>query len=1261
MKKYLLLILVTCIGIVSSCQYDDDELWGSVDDLANRVSALETLTQQMNGDIAALQAVITAVENRVAISEVEKLTDGYILHFTNGTTATIKHGKDGADGKDGQDGTAGADGEDGKDGADGADGKDGKDGKDAPYIYIAKDNGVYYWTLTVDGKTDWLTDEAGNKIPVTGAAGADGEDGKDGADGEDGKDAPAGSDGKDGRTPTLRINAQGEWEVSYDGTNYTKVAGAANAVTSLKQGDPGKASIFQSVTATEGAVIITMKDGNEYTVLRLKDGLRFYSDDKLENPVQPKEMTWKSGFTTGKFYFTLDLNNPEFEVKAEEFEVNVDTTDNFVELTLLDGTKAAKARAVILFFNKQRTLTSVFKFKHFEVDPTGNIAAVNTVLDMLGTTEELNVQIPKLDATSTNADGNGGVVKVPVVEGATQEGTGTNLTLNFTDKVTTSPEKPLVIKQEAPASTPVQEGVSVNNVNLNFSNKVEYIDLQTPNSSVTLTGGQTLTDVTALTGENTLYVDSVEINNLKVKGGNIHIYPEGYIKGHLKNESDKTITIYLEPGATVEKNLPNGFQPETEDFVIVYVSPKLYIKNKEFAYALSREYPENVTLNKKEYAEFEEAWAQTITSLNFSFKNYTISSLEGIEHFKNLTYLKAYQVGLVECDLSQNTKLEQVGLNLNDSLKVLDLSQNTELKEISASYTGLKSLDLSNNPKMTFVNVCGNKEMTGLNVKGCTELTNVWVSETGLKELDLSGCSKLIELQCDLNEALTAINLTGCSSLVTFTCQNSESLSKLVYDNLSALTDLKYGHTQISLTKSQLEQLTQVTTLGCAGRYSDTGVLDIPDAMKARLVYLECQNNNLNALDLSEYPNLVVLQCYWNNLTELNANAAPHLQTLRCFSNRIDSLNVSTLTKLSSLDCGNHQTGEDVDVYISIGQNQKWNSQWVNGDYNKGIVVHAIPVTLEECAKYGGTYTMTDRIWAEAPLIVEGELVLNMNGHIYSGPLFISDYQDPEQWKTYMVVKPGASLTINAGQGDAQLNSGQCLELLSSIRMVGGDSNAKSKVVINGGWICGTYYGIVVDEDCPDAEIVINDGLIEGDWNNAFNGVGIFNPGQAKVTVNGGTVKGHGSAIEMQGGELHITDGQFIAKQSEFGEGTTPEIGNVLRGAAIVVSPRTDVKVNITGGTFADDNCASALYFTAGGTEPNTSISISGGIFNRRLYSDGPSRFISGGRFKVKPNDNYIKDGKIAVQNGSYYEIVSGTSGGSTSLPSWDKDNLGNN
>ena len=176
LKKFFVLMLVALTAITSSCKYDDDELWDTVNSLAERISALETLTKQMNSDIAAMQSVISALENKVYVSEVEKLTDGYILHFTDGTTATIKNGTNGLN------------------------------GKDAPVINVKQENGVYYWTITVDGETTWLTDDKGNKLPVSGT------------DGENG------TNGKNGVTPLLKVDGDGYWMVSYDnGSSYTYV------------------------------------------------------------------------------------------------------------------------------------------------------------------------------------------------------------------------------------------------------------------------------------------------------------------------------------------------------------------------------------------------------------------------------------------------------------------------------------------------------------------------------------------------------------------------------------------------------------------------------------------------------------------------------------------------------------------------------------------------------------------------------------------------------------------------------------------------------------------------------------------------------------------------------------------------------------------------------------------------------------------------------------------------------------------------------
>lgn len=60
---------------------------------------------------------------------------------------------------------------------------------------IALDGGVYYWTLTTKGTTEWLKDDQRNRLPVSPETGT------------------PGTPGADGTTPQLSVDAQGYWMV----------------------------------------------------------------------------------------------------------------------------------------------------------------------------------------------------------------------------------------------------------------------------------------------------------------------------------------------------------------------------------------------------------------------------------------------------------------------------------------------------------------------------------------------------------------------------------------------------------------------------------------------------------------------------------------------------------------------------------------------------------------------------------------------------------------------------------------------------------------------------------------------------------------------------------------------------------------------------------------------------------------------------------------------------------------------------------------
>ena len=275
MKKIHLLLLGLTICLFSACH---DKLWDAIDDLDVRVARLEELCKEMNTNIVSIQTIVNVVQSGdyiTGVTEIKKDGEviGYTITFGQHDPITIYHGQDG------------------KDGADGKDGQDGQNGSaNAPVIGVAQDtDGVYYWTLN----GEWLLDDNGNKLPVSGkdgqngtngSNGQDGADGKDGQDGEDGKDGANGQDGKDGITPQLKIE-DGYWYISYDnGAIWTQLGKATgedgkDGVDGAdgkdgqngadgKDGQDGD-SMFQSVTQDENYVYLTLADG---TVIKIAKG-----------------------------------------------------------------------------------------------------------------------------------------------------------------------------------------------------------------------------------------------------------------------------------------------------------------------------------------------------------------------------------------------------------------------------------------------------------------------------------------------------------------------------------------------------------------------------------------------------------------------------------------------------------------------------------------------------------------------------------------------------------------------------------------------------------------------------------------------------------------------------------------------------------------------------------------------------------------------------------------------------------------------------
>lgn len=297
--KHLWLWMLLAIVAISSCKYDDTDLWNKVNSLDDRLTNIEESLTKMNTDISAMSSIINALEGNVYVSEVTETKDdsgnvtGYVIKFSDGTAATIANGKDGADGADGMNGT---------------DGKDGVNGKDAPVIGVKKDvDGKYYWTQTIAGETTWLSDEAGNKMPVTGA---------------------------DAVTPLLKVNAEGYWMISYDGgLTYEEMLDEAGYPVKAvgKDGQDGQ----NGADGQDGA---NGQDGDSwFTDVEVieKGGVRFlvitFNGEKIELPINQSLADldkiavttenigeWDRGYITPEGYFVYRENGADVRSRAVE-------------------------------------------------------------------------------------------------------------------------------------------------------------------------------------------------------------------------------------------------------------------------------------------------------------------------------------------------------------------------------------------------------------------------------------------------------------------------------------------------------------------------------------------------------------------------------------------------------------------------------------------------------------------------------------------------------------------------------------------------------------------------------------------------------------------------------------------------------------------------------------------------------------------------------------------------------------------------------
>ena len=283
-------------------------------------------------------------------------------------------------------------------------------------------------------------------------------------------------------------------------------------------------------------------------------------------------------------------------------------------------------------------------------------------------------------------------------------------------------------------------------------------------------------------------------------------------------------------------------------------------------------------------------------------KTDNITSLVGIEHMPNLSYLRchgsfkwnssimAYDIEgvLKSLDISQNYKLTQIDV-VGNPLTSLDISNNTKLQHLYCYINNLSTLDVSNNPELTYLS-CHSNNISSLDVSNNTKLK--WLicnNNYNISSLDVSNNPELTELLCHDNN-LSILDVSNIHKLTYLMC-DSNNLSALDISNNPELTYLSCGSNNLS---------------------------SINVSNNTNLYYINIRNNNISSLNVNNNKELERIDCFSNKLSSLDVSNNPKLQKLYCFNNNISSLDISNNTALTLL----HATGNPLaTLFIYNGQN----------------------------------------------------------------------------------------------------------------------------------------------------------------------------------------------------------------------------------------------------------------------------------------------------------------------------------------------------
>lgn len=253
------------------------------------------------------------------------------------------------------------------------------------------------------------------------------------------------------------------------------------------------------------------------------------------------------------------------------------------------------------------------------------------------------------------------------------------------------------------------------------------------------------------------------------------------------------------------------------------------------------------------------------------YEDRAVTTLDGVEHFTEVSWITVTGADLREVRLSGLEKLQILWVDVNPELKSIEIKDCPALHALNAYHCGLTELEVS----------------------GVAPSFGLTVGENKLKSLDLRGVD-LSELSCYDNQ-IVEIKVDG---------------------ELPALRVVEVQNNRLAELKLPVS-LPALERLNCSGN----GIASIEAPECPQLWFMDLSGNLLEKIELKGCPGLTQLRVDNNQLTELELENHQKLQGLSCGGNKISRFDISSCLALEVLGAyGNPISMGDFRKYANLRQ-----------------------------------------------------------------------------------------------------------------------------------------------------------------------------------------------------------------------------------------------------------------------------------------------------------------------------------------------------